>query len=84
MLTCAGCARPPGRAQLDRQLPPPPAFAKSVEVQEPRVGEYLLVIAARERAGRQLANARIDAFSGWYLDLQKRLGGAAATEAVSK
>lgn len=74
-MVCAACAAPPKRAELDRQLPPPPAFARPVAVKEPQVGEYLLVIAARERAGRLEANARIQDFNEWYADLQRGYGG---------
>lgn len=33
---------------------------------EPKKGEQALVVAARERAGRQRANATITSFRNWY------------------
>jgi hypothetical protein len=37
-----------------------------VTITEPRAGEPILVIAARERAGRQRANTVIVNMVGWY------------------
>lgn len=69
---CASCApTAPTRPPLARQLPAPPAYAQPVTVRAPKVGDPLLLIAARERAGRTQANARIVAFRKWYMDLQK-------------
>jgi ethanolamine ammonia-lyase large subunit len=47
-------------------LPPPPDFAQPVAVAQPRAGEPLVGIAARERAGRVAANNRLAAFRYWY------------------
>jgi hypothetical protein len=49
-----------------RQLPLAPEFARPVTVVEPRAGEPILVIAARERAGRQWANTVITNMVDWY------------------
>lgn len=52
-------------------LPPPPEYAQPVEVKKPRVGEPLVGIAARERAGRIAANNRLNAFRDWYEGLME-------------
>lgn len=76
----AACAGPPARAPLERQLPPVPSFARAVAVPEPKRGEYLLVIAKRERDGRLEANARIIAFREWYGDLVRAYAGEAPSQ----
>ncbi|HWL06711.1 MAG TPA: hypothetical protein VNQ99_17545 [Xanthobacteraceae bacterium] len=53
-----------------------PPFAREVAVQDPRVGEDVLVVAARERAGRLQANAVIRRFRGWYGDVRRSYGGS--------
>lgn len=53
-------------SHLRRDLPPPPDYWGAVQVQEPRAGEDLLIITARERAGRLEANNRLDASRDWY------------------
>lgn len=63
MLT--GCG-PSGEPPTARVLPPPPPFAAPVQVAQPKKGEPLIGIAARERAGRVAANARITSFVEWY------------------
>lgn len=42
-----------------------------MEVKKPRVGEPLVGIAARERAGRIAANGRLKAFRDWYEGLRQ-------------
>jgi len=37
-----------------------------VHVAEPRTGEPVLAVAAREREGRKRANATINSMVGWY------------------
>ncbi|MBB3810069.1 hypothetical protein [Pseudochelatococcus contaminans] len=51
---------------MRRDLPPLPAYAETVKVRKPTLGEDPLVIAARERAGRGAANRRIKALVAWY------------------
>jgi hypothetical protein len=64
---CAQSGEPP----TARVLPPPPAFAKPVIVAQPKKGEPLVAIAARERAGRLAANARITSFEQWYESVRR-------------
>jgi hypothetical protein len=47
------------REIVSRELPPAPAYMQPVAVPEPKEGEQLLPIAARERAGRLKANTII-------------------------
>lgn len=61
-MICAAC----NQSHLRRELPPPTDYMRPVEVQEPRTGEDLLIIAARERAGRIQANSRIVNAREWY------------------
>lgn len=75
--TLVGCAQSI-KPEVERELPPFPEFARPVKVAEPKSGEALLSIAARERAGR-IANAkRINAVGVWYecLRLVYAQGGA--------
>lgn len=53
----AGCVTS-GKPPLQREFPRPPGWMQPVKVQDPKAGEPLLEIAARERAGR-LENASI-------------------------
>ena len=63
MLTaCATLNNPP----TIRHLPQKPDFVKPVVITEPKQGEDVLIIAARERAARLKANRVIAQFSGWY------------------
>jgi hypothetical protein len=64
-LIVSGCASV-GREPIVRNLPAAPAFAQPVSVQEPRVGEPQLAIAARERSARKQNAAIITRFRGWY------------------
>ena len=63
--TLTACG-PSGEPPTARVLPAQPSFAKPVIVAQPKKGEPLVAIAARERAGRIAANARITSFSEWY------------------
>jgi hypothetical protein len=65
MGTLSGCATS-GEPPIARVLPNPPAFAQPVTVAQPKKGEPLVAIAARERAGRLAANGRIKSFVEWY------------------
>jgi hypothetical protein len=47
------------REIVSRELPAAPAYMAPVAVVEPKAGESLLTIAARERAGRLKANTII-------------------------
>ena len=51
-------------------LPLPPDFATPVVVAEPREGEALLLIAARERSARIANEERLIAFEQWYENLR--------------
>jgi len=74
VMACAGCSTSGPREPLARNLPLEPAFAREVMVSDPRVGEDMLVVAARERAGRLQANAVIRRFRGWYGDVRRSYG----------
>lgn len=63
--TLTGCG-PSGETPTARVLPAKPDFAQPVSVPEPKKGEPLVAIAARERAGRLAANGRLSAFGKWY------------------
>lgn len=60
----SGCVATQGPSS--RQLPAEPAFARPVTVADPAAGESAIVVAARERAGRQKANAIITNMVEWY------------------
>lgn len=62
-LALAGCQTD---GALVRHLPDWPAMCRGAAVKEPRPGEELLVIAARERSGRLKANRTIRACGEWY------------------
>lgn len=61
-----GCSASGSREPLRVRLPPAPEYAEPIDVRNPRKGETLIGIAARERAGRIAANGRITAFRDWY------------------
>lgn len=67
---CAG-APPPAPAPLARSLPELPAWAAPVNVPEPRVGDSLRVLYARERAGREDANRRLAGVPPWYAGVRR-------------
>ena len=59
-LLLANCASSGSvREIVSRDLPPAPAYLQPVAVPEPKAGEQLVTIAARERAGRLKANTII-------------------------
>lgn len=70
-LMLAGCSASSDKDALTRDLPfGPKGISTPVRVAPPKVGEYCVVYAARERAGR-IANARrLNAFDKWYADLR--------------
>jgi len=74
-LTVAGCGSFPGKEPIARNLPATPGFAQAVSVPEPRAGEPLLAIAARERAARKQNAATIARFRGWYGGVRKSYSG---------
>jgi len=74
-MASAGCSTSSRKEPLARSLPAEPAFAREVGVPDPRVGEDVLVVAARERAGRLQANAVIRRFRGWYGEVRRGYGG---------
>ena len=63
--TLSGCATS-SDVPTARSLPAAPAWAAPIGVQEPKAGEHVLVVAARERSGRLRANSTISSFRGWY------------------
>ena len=67
----SGCSASGSPERIAIQLPPAPEYAAPVEVKKPRVGEPLVGIAARERAGRIAANGRLKAFRDWYEGLRQ-------------
>lgn len=67
----AGCSTFASPAVAPVALPPLPACARPVDVATPAVGEPLLLIAARERAGRLEANRNIACVSSWYQALRE-------------
>jgi hypothetical protein len=69
----AGCATF-GEPPIARALPPPPSFAEPVNVAQPRKGEPLIAIAARERAGRIAANGRLVGLRAWYEGVRTEYG----------
>ena len=72
-LIVSGCASV-GREPIARNLPAAPAFAQPVSVQEPKVGEPQLAIAARERSARKQNAAIITRFRGWYGSVRQSYG----------
>lgn len=71
-----GCNQSAGNVPLAREMPAAPAFLRPVEVSEPREGEREIVVAARERAGRQQANAIIVQAREWIERVRKSYGRA--------
>lgn len=70
-LPLAGCGPSSSPKPTARALPELPAFAQPVDVPEPRKGQSLAAIAARERAGRVAANGRIIGLRSWYGDVKQ-------------
>ena len=60
---------------LVRFLPEWPAHCQPVRVKDPKTGEEMLVIAARERAGRVKANRIIASCAEWYEDVKASYEG---------
>ena len=71
-LTLSGCAT--SNSALNRTLPPPPEFARPVDVAQPKRGEHAVAVAARERAGRIQANHVIDSTVDWYNQVRRSYG----------
>ena len=72
MLPLAGCAGSSSlRDVIARDLPAPPAYLRPVTMVEPKAGEDLLAIAARERAGRLKANRIIGNARGQWEKLRE-------------
>lgn len=69
-----GCASR-GIEPLARNLPPTPAFARTVSVPDPKAGESAIAVASRERSGRKRANSTILHFRKWYGDVREAYGG---------
>lgn len=68
----AGCGDgAPNPAVPQRQLPEKPAFAQQVTTPPPRAGEDARAVLLRERQGKNLANARLQAFGDWYENVRK-------------
>jgi hypothetical protein len=62
MLPLAACGHSGNsgvREIVKRDLPAPPAYLQPVAVADPKAGEPILGVAARERAGRLKANSII-------------------------
>lgn len=73
----SGTISPPSPA---RTLPEAPAFARPVKVAPPKVGEDVLLVAARERAGRAKANDIIACFDRWYAAVKDAYGQVVAEQ----
>lgn len=74
-LSSGGCATSDEQSGgLARRLPQPPGFLAVVSVPDPKTGDDLRVVAARERAGRVEANRRIGALRIWYAGLRENYG----------
>lgn len=65
------------QGSVKRDLPPLPEWAQIVSIAKPKAGEDVLLIAARERAGRGEANRRLSALSRWYDCLRNHYQGGA-------
>lgn len=74
----SGCFSSGGERKLERELPAYPKFARPAVVPNPKPGERMIVIAARERAGRLEANATIVEFVAWYKQVQAAYAGGQA------
>lgn len=81
MSGCAGSH--PTSGPVSRELPVEPAFAREVHVTH-KEGDDLLVIAGRERAGRQRANDVIVCFVEWYRDVRHTYGPEIANAKASE
>lgn len=66
MLMLGACSTSKTVSEVRRDLPALPEWAMPVKVRKPASGDDPLVIAARERAGRGVANRRIKALMAWY------------------
>lgn len=73
-MTLSGCANAPAREPLTRQLPAAPSFARPVSVPDPKPGESAIVVASRERSGRQQNASVIERFRNWYGGVRKSYG----------
>ncbi len=62
----AACSKSNETAVLVRQLPPTPAWAQPVLTPDPKRGEDILIVAARERSAKAQANTRLIEFRSWY------------------
>jgi hypothetical protein len=71
LATSAGCSTFASPSVSPVALPPLPTCAQPVEVAAPAVGEPLLLIAARERAGRLEANRNVACVWSWYQALRE-------------
>lgn len=82
MVTLAGCAtsdtQPPDLAARPILPPAPAAFGKPVAVRPPKAGEDARAYAAREIAGRLVANQRLRDDAAFYADVTTRFGADAA------
>lgn len=67
----AGCSASGDKSVLARDLPINPAAFTPLSVAPPRVGEYCVAYAARERAGRIANGKRLTAYDDWYTDVRK-------------
>ncbi len=69
----ASCSK--SGSSLRRDLPAEPAFAKPVDVAPRKLGEPLILVTGRERAGRLAANRIIVEFLGWYEGVRRDYAG---------
>lgn len=72
LLTSAGC-QTSGNVQAERQLPPFPDYARTVQV-EPHEDEDALAYAARERKARVHSNKIILNLKDWYEKIRQSYG----------
>lgn len=76
-----GCASSTAvRPETTAAIPPPPTYLHPVEVARPKAGENALLIAKRERLGRERANAVIGAARRDWECLRAGLAGEPAGE----
>lgn len=68
----------------DRSLPALPAYLRRVDVPDPKAGEELLAVAARERLGRVQANCIIENTSEWYERVRKAYAGQISPDAIER
>lgn len=69
LANCAGSSSV--REVVRRDIPAPPSYLAPVAVPEPKAGESVLAVAARERAGRLKANRIIIGARGQWKTMQK-------------